>query len=465
MFPLTVSQILLATNGELLNGLPQRVINDISIDTRTLKPGDLFIPIKGDHYDGHQFLKCALEKGAFGFLTQKWDKALKNIFGELKEETIVIRVEDGLKALKDLAQYLRGQLRVEVVGITGSTGKTCTKDMLANVLSQRMKVIWSERNYNNEIGVPLTILKAEQGTQILVVEMAMRGLGQIRELAEIAHPTIGLVTNVGKTHFEFLGSEELIAQAKSELVEAIPEDGIVFLNQDDFWTERLKSLSLAQVLTFGLSELSNFRACDINVDSMGKPSFKILSNRGDIWVNLPILGRHNVYNALATFAIASYLGLPLEDIKNGLETCTLSGMRMQLLTTPKGITILNDAYNANPTSMRAALIALGDIKSQSRKIAVLGDMLELGEITDVSHFELGKFVKEVGVNTLITVGERSKRIAEGALQSGMDSKEVISCDASTEAARILNRMLEQGDIVLIKASRAMKLEEVADSLL
>ncbi|MDI6821724.1 MAG: UDP-N-acetylmuramoyl-tripeptide--D-alanyl-D-alanine ligase [Actinomycetota bacterium] len=465
MFPLTVSQILLATNGELLNGLPQRVINDISIDTRTLKPGDLFIPIKGDHYDGHQFLKCALEKGAFGFLTQKWDKALKNIFGELKEETIVIRVEDGLKALKDLAQYLRGQLRVEVVGITGSTGKTCTKDMLANVLSQRMKVIWSERNYNNEIGVPLTILKAEQGTQILVVEMAMRGLGQIRELAEIAHPTIGLVTNVGKTHFEFLGSEELIAQAKSELVEAIPEDGIVFLNQDDFWTERLKSLSLAQVLTFGLSELSNFRACDINVDSMGKPSFKILSNRGDIWVNLPILGRHNVYNALATFAIASYLGLPLEDIKNGLETCTLSGMRMQLLTTPKGITILNDAYNANPTSMRAALIALGDIKSQSRKIAVLGDMLELGEITDVSHFELGKFVKEVGVNTLITVGERSKRIAEGALQSGMDSKEVISCDTSTEAARILNRMLEQGDIVLIKASRAMKLEEVADSLL
>jgi len=465
VFPLTVSQILLATNGELLNGLPQRVINDISIDTRTLKPGDLFIPIKGDHYDGHQFLKCALEKGACGFLTQRWDKALKNIFGELKEETIVIRVEDGLKALQDLAQYLRGQLRVEVVGITGSTGKTCTKDMLANVLSQRMKVIWSERNYNNEIGVPLTILKAEQGTQILVVEMAMRGLGQIRELAEIAHPTIGLVTNVGKTHFEFLGSEELIAQAKSELVEAIPEDGIVFLNQDDFWTERLKSLSRAQVLTFGLSELSNFRACDINVDSMGKPSFKILSNRGDIWVNLPILGRHNVYNALATFVIASYLDLPLEDIKNGLETCTLSGMRMQLLTTPKGITILNDAYNANPTSMRAALIALGDIKSQSRKIAVLGDMLELGEITDVSHFELGKFVKEVGVNTLITVGKRSKRIAEGALQSGMDSKEVISCDTSTEAARILNRMLEQGDIVLIKASRAMKLEEVAESLL
>ncbi|MEW6189190.1 MAG: UDP-N-acetylmuramoyl-tripeptide--D-alanyl-D-alanine ligase [Actinomycetota bacterium] len=465
MFPLTVSQVLSATDGELLNGLPQLVINGISIDTRTLKPGDLFIPIKGDHYDGHQFVKCALEKGACGFLTRRWDKAFKNTLGELKGETIVIRVEDGLRALQSLAWYLRGQLRVEVIGITGSTGKTCTKDMLASVLSQRMRVVWSERNYNNEIGVPLTILRAKQDTQILIVEMAMRGLGQIGELAEIAHPTIGLVTNVGKTHFEFLGSEELIAQAKSELVEAIPEDGTIFLNQDDLWTERLRSSARGRVITYGLSELSNFRACDISVDSMGRPSFKILSNRGNIWVNLPVLGRHNVYNALATSAIASHLGLPLKDIKNGLETCTLSGMRMQLLTTPKGITILNDAYNANPTSMRAALIALGDIRSQSRKIAVLGDMLELGEITDVSHFELGKFVKEVGVNTLITVGESGKRIAEGALQSGMDAREVISCNTPTEAALILNRMLEPGDIVLVKASRAMKLEEVAESLL
>lgn len=466
MFPLKISELVSLTGGTLINGSPERVVESISLDTRTLKEGDFFIPLRGERHDGHQFLAEALSKEAKGFFTERWNEGIRApLLGNLRGDTVVIKVKDTLKALHSLARHVREQLDVEVVGITGSTGKTCTKDMLVSVLLQKLNLVYTEKSYNNEVGVPLTILKADYDADAVVVEMAMRGLGQIEELAEIAHPTVGLVTNVGKTHFEFLGSEEAIAIAKGELIEAIPPSGTVVLNEDDAWTGKLRSLSTAEVITYGISNSANVYADEINIDSSGRVSFKMISEGKSVEVKLPFPGRHNVYNALAAGAIGLHLGLSLSDVKKGLEGCTLSKMRMEVFTTADGVTVINDAYNANPTSMRAALFALRDMNRNSRRIAVLGDMLELGKIADVSHFEIGELVGELGVDLLITVGEKSRRIAEGALRRGLNSKNVFTCDGVTEAGRILREKTEPTDVVLVKASRGMGLEGVIDSLL
>lgn len=466
MFPLESSQIVEITAGKLENGPAEMTIRNVSIDTRTLERGDLFVPIKGENFDGHQFIAEALSRGACGFLSERWDEEPKNsLKGDLRSSTVVISVENTLEALHALAKYIRGKVKVEVVGITGSTGKTCTKDMVANVLSREREVVSTARNYNNEIGVPLTVLKANQNTQVLVIEMAMRGLGQIRELAEIIHPTMGLITNVGKTHFGLLGSEERIAEAKGELIEAIPSEGVVILNADDKWTEKLRELANASVLTYGISESAQVRAVDIEVDSLGQPSFKIVSDKNILSVDLPFPGRHNIYNALATYAVASEIELSQASIKRGLETCVLSEMRMQVFTTSDGITVLNDAYNANPTSMRAALVALSDMAQEKRKLAILGDMLELGTLAEMAHFEIGELVGDMKMDLLITVGNRSRRIADGAFRKGMDARLIIECQTTQEAAKALAEHIRPGDVVLIKGSRAMELEKVANVLI
>lgn len=466
MFPIEVSEIAQITDGFLANGPDGVRVQSISIDTRTLARGDLFVPIKGENFDGHQFLTQALLAGACGFVTDHWDDDVKeSLGGSLQSTTIVIVVRNTLVALHALARYIRQKLPLEVIGITGSTGKTCTKDMISNVLSREFTLISTEKNYNNEIGVPLTVLRANQSTQVLVVEMAMRGLGQIRELAEIVSPRIGLITNVGKTHFELLSSEEKIARAKSELIEAIPSDGIVILNADDNWTTELRKMAEAPVMTYGISKGADIRAEDIQLDDMARPSFRIVSDKNVLSVCLPLAGRHNIYNALATYAVASEMWVSQEHIKEGLETCMLSEMRMQVFTTPDGITVLNDAYNANPTSMKAALVALKDMTQEKRKLAVLGDMLELGTLAEMAHFEIGELVSDVEVDFLITVGTRSRRIAEGALSKGMKPESVVQCENIEEAGRALVENVKPGDAVLIKASRAMELEKVVNVLL
>lgn len=466
MLPVKVSEIVRLVNGQLVNGSAEYVVRGVSTDSRSLSRGDFFIPLPGDKYNGHEFILEALKGGACGFFTRRWNEQIKITVGpELDNETIVIKVPDTLKALQDLAKNNRQQLDVDTVGITGSTGKTSTKDMLASILSEDREVVSTEKNYNNEIGVPLTVLQANGKTEAIVVEMAMRGLGQIRELAKIARPTIGLVTNVGKTHFELLGSEESIAQAKSELVEAIPSDGTVVLNNDDLWTEKLKIVASAgHIVTYGLSNSADLTARQIMLDSFGKSSFELISGDQSIFINLPVLGRHNVYNALAASAAAITLGCSLANIKRGLEKCTLSEMRMQIFTTVDGITILNDAYNASPASMRAALTTLRDIANESRKIAILGDMLELGKLSDISHFEIGELAQTVGIDFLITVGQKSRRIAEGALGKGMDVKKIFSCTNPDEVNEILTAKVKSGDVVLIKASRGMQLEKVVNFL-
>lgn len=466
MFAMKVNSVLEAVKGSLVLGTSDIAVTSVSIDSRMIQKGALFVPIKGEKFDGHDFIKDALDRGAVAFLIERWNEQIRlMIEGYLNQKIAAVKVRSTVKALQDLSLFLRGRLELRVVGITGSTGKTSTKDMITSVLSERLNVVSSEKSHNNEIGVPLTILKADRKTDVLVLEMAMRGLGQIEELAKIAQPEFGVVTNVGKTHYELLGSEELIAEAKSELVKAIPADGAVILNYDDAWTEKLKGLTRARLITYGLSKKASVRATQIEVDDVGRPSFMLCSPDGETRVSLPTAGRHNVYNALAAAAVGFEFNLNLETIKRGLEKTALTEMRMQVFTTADGIVVVNDAYNASPTSMKAALQALDDFNGVSRKIAVLGDMLELGKISDIAHFEIGEVVKNVGVELLITVGEKGKRIAEGAVRRGFDEEAVFACQSTTEAAKILKAHVRPRDIVLVKASRAMRLEEVLDFLL
>jgi len=343
-------------------------------------------------------------------------------------------------------------------------GKTTTKDFLRSVLGTRMNVVATEGNRNNELGVPLTIMQAGADTGVLVVEMAMRGPGQIEALTRIVQPTCGLVTNVGVSHVEVLGSERAIADAKAELVQAVPADGRVFLNSDDAWSATLRDSAEAAVTLYGLSDGADVRAVDITVDDSGNAAFTIVCEQGSERAVLPVPGRHNVYNALAAAGVCLYLKLSLSEVVVGLESARMTGMRMEVFESASGITVINDAYNANPTAMRAALATLGEIRAEGRRIAVLGDMAELGTLSELAHFDLGSVVAGSGADVLVTVGPLAKRIADGALAAGMPVEDVRPCATSEEASEVLDDLLAFGDVVLVKASRVMGLERIVDGI-
>lgn len=465
MLPLSVSDVVRVTDGKLLTGRGDVTVRGVCTDSRACRSGELFVPLKGENFDGMAFVGEALGKGAVGSLVTRWNERIKSQVGaNVTPKTVLVRVDDALAALQQLASHARSKLDVEVVGITGSTGKTTTKDFLAAMLGRTMRIVAAERSFNNEVGVPMTILRATAQTQAIVVEMAMRGKGQIAQLTDIARPTVGLVTNVGKTHFEFLGSEERIAEAKGELVEAIPPDGLVALNADDYWTHKIRSLARARVITYGTNSSADVRADDVKVDGEGRASFVLKTRGRRKKVRLPALGRHNVYNFCAAAAVALELGVDITDIAASANEVALTEMRMQLFTTADNIVVLNDAYNANPTSMKAALETLAAIEAGGKKIAVLGDMTELGNMTDVAHFQVGEQAAKSGVDLLVTVGQRSARIADGAMVHGMEKQQVRRCDTSAEASKFVRKALAPSDVVLVKASRVMKLEEVVDAL-
>jgi UDP-N-acetylmuramoyl-tripeptide--D-alanyl-D-alanine ligase len=326
-------------------------------------------------------------------------------------------------------------------------------------------VVATAENRNNELGVPLTVMDAGASTEALVVEMAMRGPGQIEHLCSIARPDVGLVTNVGVSHVEILGTEEAIASAKGELVRAIPAAGRVFLNGDDAWSDTLEGYAGAPVTRYGLSGVADVRAEDVSIAEDGTPSFKLVTAGDCVEVRLPVPGRHNVYNALAASAVGIHLGVTLRDVARGLESATFSKWRMETFQSASGLTVINDAYNANPTSMRAAVSALGDVPTRGRRIAVLGDMAELGSLTDLAHFQLGEEVASSAVDILISVGERGRRIAEGALAAGMTPECVRPCLSADEASEVLDDTAEPGDTVLVKASRIMGLERVVEGMI
>ena len=454
-----------ATHGELVAGLATAMASDVVIDSRCATPGCVFVAIKGESMDGHDFCEAALRRGARVLVVNRAGEDLEALITVAHEfDAAVVCVADTISALQALAVYHRSRLHCQVVGITGSTGKTTTKDFLNAVLGSKLRVVSTESNRNNEIGVPLTVLRASVDSDVLIIEMGMRGEGQITELAAIASPTIGLVTNIGTSHIELLGSQEAIASAKAELIRSLPDDGAAFLNGDDAYSGLLAVGSAAPVTYYGLTAVCSVTARDVVVDEASRPSFVLDSPQGEACMTLPLPGRHNVYNALAAAAVSLHLGFAPEEIAAALGSVTVTDMRMQVFSAASGVTVINDAYNANPVSMRAAIETLAEMTGAARRIAVLGDMAELGSLTELAHFRLGEQVARLDVDVLVTVGPRAARIGDGALAETMESDSVRICATTAEALEVLDDVLQPGDAVLVKGSRVMGMESIVEGI-
>jgi len=468
MLTTTVETILSVTGGTLYQGSPDAVGNDVATDSRRVTPGCIFVALSGEHVDGHEFLEGAIAAGARVLIVSRdrEDPAVARgtALAEQHRDVAVVHVEDGTSAIQALATYHRSRLTCAVVGVTGSTGKTTTKDFLDAVLRSTLNVVSTQENQNNELGVPLTVLRAGADTDVLVVEMGMRGLGQIEELCAIARPTVALVTNVGVTHIEILGSQDAVASAKGELVRALGPEGVAFLNGDDAYSAAIAATSLAPVIYYGLSDTCSLCADNVEVDAESRAAFDLRSDVGTAHITLPIPGRHNVYNALAAAAVGLYLGVPLDRVVRALDTAEVSAMRMELFTSADGVTVINDAYNANPVSMQAAVVTLAEMDSATRRVAVLGDMAELGSLTELAHFRIGELVARLPIDVLVVVGPRAVHIAHGARAEGMSAERIYECSTVEEASGVLRRTLRHNDAVLVKASRVMGLESIVEEI-
>ena len=455
MEPLSITEIANAVRGEVNSGV-SLTIDSVSTDTRKLEAGDLFIALIGENFDAHDFLEQAFANGA--------KAAIVEAGREYQLDQPLIKVANTTKALQELAAYYLQQFSLTVVAVTGSTGKTTTKDFIASVVRQRYKTLKTKGNFNNEIGLPLTLLRLDDSYQAVVLEMGMRGLGEIKRLTEIAPPDIGVVTNVGKTHIELLGSIDNIAQAKSELIQSLDSTGTAVLNADDERVRNMEQVTTAEIMTYGVNNKADVTANQIaTLAAEDKVSFELNLATENTFITLPMPGEYNVYNALAAAAVALKLGLDLKEIKRGLTTVKLTAQRNQLLQTDDGIQIINDTYNANPTSVRAGLKTLHQIAS-GRKIAVLGDMLELGAVAEKEHYELGAVIVAEEIDYLLTVGDLAAEIATGAQDNGLDKSKIFTYNNKEGAKDKLEELMAVDDTILVKASRGMKLEEIVESI-
>ena len=469
---LTIAEIAGLVGGQLLGGDPGTVVSSYSIDTRTLRPGALFVALRAER-DGHDFVGDALDRGASGALVSR-----------LVQGIGLVLVDDTAAALTALGRAARDRLGrpssagggvPPVVGITGSTGKTSTKDLTAAALAPAGPVGASPVSFNNEIGVPLTLLSAPDGAVAVVVEMGARGIGHIATLAAVARPTIGVITNIGMAHAEFFGSREEVALGKGELVEALPAGGHAVLNADDDMTPGLRARTGAAVLTAGTSAGADVRFSAVQLDDELRPAFHLDTPWGSADVPpLPVRGAHQAANAAFAVAVAGVVGLGLADALAGLAGATGSPLRMDLRRSPAGLIVLNDSYNANPTSMAAAVDSLAGLGA-GRRFAVLGRMAELGPHATPEHHRLGKLVAAAGVETLVVVAGAPQpggpggvsspelaALADGARENGVEALVVAHPEEAVDA---LTPRLRPGDAVLVKASRVAGLERVAAALL
>lgn len=462
-----VSEIAQTIGGELFGEdlLLRHTVEGITWDSRKVQPGNIFIAMPGEHVDGNDYISMAVQKGAGAIIcTRRPNTSVLAIAGEFTCPVFV--VDDAVAALESLAGFWRDKIHAVVIGVTGSTGKTSTKDFLKSVLSQRFKTCATFGNHNNEIGVPATVLSAEEDTEILIVELGMRGLHQIEQLCSFVKPNIGVITNIGVSHLELLGTRENIALAKSELLQALPSAGLAVLNADDEYTPLVvedghvaeRGLNMR---TYGFADDATVRASEPKFDQGACAQFEILTQDTEpIPVKLQAPGRHNVSNALSAATIALYLGLTPEEIVAGLENFRPSGMRLEIIHTREGVTVVNDAYNANPDSMRASLDTISNMDCAGRRIAVLGDMGELGDNEYQLHIDVGSYAAQANLDLLVCVGTLAVGIKSGALAADMDVDKIMSFATVDEALDFLNKNLRNGDLLLVKASRFMQMERI-----
>ncbi|WP_066074499.1 UDP-N-acetylmuramoyl-tripeptide--D-alanyl-D-alanine ligase [Neobacillus soli] len=431
------------------------VITGVSIDSRKIEAGNLFVPFKGEQADGHKYVVESIRKGAAAAL---WQKDVPNPPIHLP----ILIVEDCLTALQELAREYRKQLPVKVVGITGSNGKTTTKDMTASLLSIQYKVQKTEGNYNNHIGLPLTVLGLNEDTEIAVLEMGMSGRGEIEFLTKLALPDAVVITNIGESHLLDLGSREGIAEAKLEIFKGLKDGGLAVIHGDEpLLMERIQQYKgNVEIKTFGRNETNDLYPTEITQLDQGN-RFQI--NVSNTTFELPVLGIHNILNALASMLIANHFAIPFEKLTNGLAGIKLTNMRMELVEGQHGEKIINDAYNASPTSMMAAIELVSNLQGYERKILVLGDMLELGPEEEQYHKQIGEALNAAKVDFLYTFGNLGALIAQGA-RSILGEQRVFAFTNKADLIQQLEQHVNETTLVLVKASRGMKLEEIVSKL-
>ena len=457
MEPMTIREILEAVDGKLLGEFSDLdlTVKHVFTDSRNPDPGALFIPLVGERFDGHAFLNEALEGGAAGCFTQRERESY--LPGKF-----YIKVGSTQKALRDLARHYKQKFRIPFVAVTGSVGKTTTKDMVAAVLGERFTVLKTEGNFNNEVGLPLTLLRLNSNHEICVVEMGMNHFGEIEYLSSIVEPDVAVITNIGDSHIENLGSRENILKAKCEIFSHMdPKKGYVILNGDDPLLEPLRASLPFQSVLVGTAEGLDYRATGVESDGEKSVRCHVRTPRSGFDVEIPALGNHMLYPTLTAAAVAEHFGMTGGEIARGVLRFAPTKMRMNILKRGDEITILNDAYNANPQSMRAAVEVLSK-SGGDYKIAVLGDMFELGPFAPTLHAGVGAYLGKAGIDCLVAVGELARHIYDAAKAAMVP--QVYWCETKEEAKPILAELVKPNSTILVKASRGMAFEELVDDL-
>jgi len=458
MKEILVKDIIKICNGKLICGNEEEVCENFSKDTRTIEKGDIYLGIKGEKFNGSTFYKQAFEKGASGCILQDIEISEEET-NEYKDKFIII-VKDVVKALQELAIYKRSLYNIPVIAVTGSVGKTSTKDIIAGVLSTKYNVLKTEGNYNNEIGLPLTMLKLKEHNA-MVLEMGMSAFGEISLLTNIAKPTTAVITIIGTSHIGELGSIENILKAKLEILEGLEQNGSLIINNDNellnSWNKTNQDIH--KHITYGIDNKSILNAENINIMESGS-SFEIEINSKKYNIEVPVAGKHYIYNCLAAIAVGLEYNIEMENIIKGISNFILTKRRMEIIKNSVGATIINDCYNASYESTKAALEYISSL-NQNRKIAVLGDVLELGEYSKQMHKKIGEEVVKSNVDILITVGIEAKEIANVAKNAKL---EVYSFNENMQAINVLKEKMKNEDVILIKASNAMNFIEIVEAI-
>ena len=455
MEQMTLGQLVEAVHGTLLGQFNDldTAFTLVDTDSRAVREGGLFIPLVGERFDGHVYLDSALENGAAGCLTAKVPETLR-------PDKFYVKVEDTEVALKDMAVAYKSRFDIPFIGVTGSVGKTTAKDMIASVLGVKYNVLKTEGNFNNNIGMPLTLLRLTSEHQVCVLEMGMDKFGEIDYLAGAVKPNIGVITNVGDAHIERLGSRENIFKAKCEILPHVRD--LLVLNGDDALLSTLRGKTPVKAVFCGGGEGLEYSAKLTGGDGVSHIDCHVTTPRMDREVQIPALGEHMIYPTLIACAVGEQLGLTEDEIAEGLTQFVPTRMRMNILRRADQITILDDAYNANPQSMRAAISVLGDAP-RSWKVALLGDMLELGSFAPALHTGVGEYLGKAGIDCVVAVGPMAKHIAQGAESSGV--AHVYYCETREKALPVLEQVVKPDSAILVKASRGMKMEELTARLL
>jgi UDP-N-acetylmuramoyl-tripeptide--D-alanyl-D-alanine ligase len=451
MESLSLAQIAKLAGGSISADDTSILVSKISTDSRTLRAGDVFVPLRGENFDGHKFLAQAAERGAAGAVVEESWK------GKVPRNFALIRVADTLVGYQTLAANYRASLPLKVIAITGSNGKTSTKDFVAATLAKKFRVTKTEGNFNNHVGLPQTMLAANRDDEIAVWEIGMNHPGEIAALAKLAAPDVAIITNIGVAHIEFMGSREAIAEEKGALAEAVAPNGTLILNADDAFSDDIAKRTRARIILAGI-ENGSVRATEISQQPTGS-EFTILEGAHRCRAQLPVPGIHMVQNAMLAVAAGRAFGLSLEECAIGLASTPLTKARLQIREID-GIQFIDDSYNANPDSMKAALRTLVELDADGRRIAVLGEMGELGAESEHGHREVGETAAVLRVDELIAVGAAGALIAQAAQEAGLEKS--VAVDSPAEAAELLGKNAAPGDLILVKGSRSARMERVLE---